>query len=1534
MNANVNKSNTGKLLVAILAFSMIVVGCAVMLGDSTVDAASSETQEQTSTVSYDDGSTTVYYDTLTEALSAVKDGDKVTITLLKDSEGRGIQVTPTNGNKTITIDFAGFTYNVTETVGSTGTETSAAQLLKGNTVTFKNGTLASDNALRMIQNYSDLTLEDMTIDGSNMLPGYYNINGESVPADYVSVATNCGDVVIKGKTNIIQKDISNDATGRSTYSIGVSYWNNNTYGTEGTSLTFDTSFTGEVGNIQMDRSDDGGAGTATAEIFVNANMSFPVVDIQYGKFTVGEGTTVNIDSITGSGEVSVGNRATLNVDYSTIIPTTTSGTVNINANVVNDTDTLISFNNNKSDYIVITGAFDLTKDVVIEDVDTLVFENATVDYVLNAGKVPTLTIEGALESNSSYLYIPVILKDQAVYSATGTHNLESNGDLQDDIRVGFGDTLTMSGTVSDDLIVDVFGTLVTSDLTINGTVNAYAGSDITINGTVTVAKSFVMNGSELELAGTITVRNDKDGGASFDLGADSKLTVLENGTFNVNRATGNGADANALTVADNAEFIVEGTLNITGTLNGAIQDKGAVTFNGTAGTKAGIVVYDGVTLEVTSVSGSLTVSDSENVILDYAGKEKLDTNSEKSSYGNSVTLDSVRGVSVSVSVSDATYQSDADSSKRIKVYTSDMTVTGTVSKVTSAASGSITINGGATAVDDIKSDDTVIGTMTVGDMSLGRNLTVTFDGNVTVAGTFNANVSQSNDGGITLTNSADSLTVTGTMILGEGVTGFSTANLNAAYYYITSTDNGTVDTYYYTNFANAIAAIGDAEDDMVLIYGQVAVSADAEIPNGATVQTQSGAKLVIGSDVTLTVADGGVLDVSSGSNSNKAVDVNGVLIITNNGTGLVGSASAVDYDVLKTSGNTDTYSSLAYALANAASGETIKLSSIVTLDSDTVIPEGVTLAVPRNTGVTLNEDVTLTVNGTLAVQGGAVGKEDGTTWGDDVIIAVNGVMSMTGQSDITAIDDYMASGAYFIERGVAYVTNVAYAAENVDNGTITIMGQVSFGDVTFTERDNGTLEIFVQNNGTTETVVSAGTITLDGARLNIATGTVTGTVEAAANGSTASIQLDRVKAESGLVLDIESSTVSDIDGDVDVLYLARTVNAGTVTIASGTVTVGTGVSGNTKALFVNSESSEIKTGALVVAQGATLDVPEGASITARAATDADDTVFTVAGTLSIDNAVNVYGNTVVEGTVEVNDNADLNVYGSMAVAGTVNISETENRMGTLSITGTVSVNGIISGQVDIVDNAGYLKAYPDADLASAHIEWNYITAESSAESTVFNVNGEPYMTVYGTSGSTVTINSLIKAETFDMPGYDVGYNTNTQTGLYLYSNWYTTEAMTPGSAISNTDTVAKYDALYAEVEVANVIGTISEGTGLTLYIDGLTISNWMASQDGRYVYYLPVGTHTVSIAANAGYNADDATITFNGQTVANGGTITIEAGATTFTLAASGAVPASSVSGGSSSSDDGMGLTDYLLIILVVLIVIMAIMVAMRLMRS
>ena len=76
-------------------------------------------------------------------------------------------------DKDITIDFAGFTYFLTEGVGSTGTKSNGFQILKGNTVTLKNGTLsvaasAADKFYILIQNYADLTVTDMILDGTNL----------------------------------------------------------------------------------------------------------------------------------------------------------------------------------------------------------------------------------------------------------------------------------------------------------------------------------------------------------------------------------------------------------------------------------------------------------------------------------------------------------------------------------------------------------------------------------------------------------------------------------------------------------------------------------------------------------------------------------------------------------------------------------------------------------------------------------------------------------------------------------------------------------------------------------------------------------------------------------------------------------------------------------------------------------------------------------------------------------------------------------------------------------------------------------------------------------------------------------------------------------------------------------------------------------------------------------------------------------------------------------------------------------------------
>ena len=93
------------------------------------------------------------------------------------------------------------------TVGSAGTETNSCQLLKGSTVTMKNGTLASDNDKIMIQNYCNLTLDAMTVKGLNAL--------------YV-LSNNCGNILINNTTiNAGTGAYAFDVCGYSTYTDGV-----------------------------------------------------------------------------------------------------------------------------------------------------------------------------------------------------------------------------------------------------------------------------------------------------------------------------------------------------------------------------------------------------------------------------------------------------------------------------------------------------------------------------------------------------------------------------------------------------------------------------------------------------------------------------------------------------------------------------------------------------------------------------------------------------------------------------------------------------------------------------------------------------------------------------------------------------------------------------------------------------------------------------------------------------------------------------------------------------------------------------------------------------------------------------------------------------------------------------------------------------------------------------------------------------------------------------------------------------------------
>lgn len=156
-----------------------------------------------------------------------------TITLGQDIEkGVGVKFE----NKTVTIDFAGYKYTAyADSVGSSAkTETNIFQLLTGSTVILKNGTIdvasstaPTGNFKIGLQNYCDLTLENMVIDGRNLKD----------PVSSYTMSNNHGNVVINN-SKIIAKEGG--------VALDAYYWPSNGYA-DGVSVTVNNSIiTGKI----------------------------------------------------------------------------------------------------------------------------------------------------------------------------------------------------------------------------------------------------------------------------------------------------------------------------------------------------------------------------------------------------------------------------------------------------------------------------------------------------------------------------------------------------------------------------------------------------------------------------------------------------------------------------------------------------------------------------------------------------------------------------------------------------------------------------------------------------------------------------------------------------------------------------------------------------------------------------------------------------------------------------------------------------------------------------------------------------------------------------------------------------------------------------------------------------------------------------------------------------------------------------------------------------------------------------------------
>ena len=188
------------------------------------------------TATYPVGDAAAIADTVKDLATA---GDKnVTVSVAKDLTGTSGIVTA-KGN-TFTLDMNGKTVGVTYGKGSTNTTTNGMQLLQGSTVNLKNGTYKAEhgedkdhNIAILIQNYSNLTVDNCTLD----MREANDTAGNSKGTSYV-VSSNCGNVTFKGKTNIHAR--------KGEYALDVMHWEGTGYETSGTHVVFDESMTGTV----------------------------------------------------------------------------------------------------------------------------------------------------------------------------------------------------------------------------------------------------------------------------------------------------------------------------------------------------------------------------------------------------------------------------------------------------------------------------------------------------------------------------------------------------------------------------------------------------------------------------------------------------------------------------------------------------------------------------------------------------------------------------------------------------------------------------------------------------------------------------------------------------------------------------------------------------------------------------------------------------------------------------------------------------------------------------------------------------------------------------------------------------------------------------------------------------------------------------------------------------------------------------------------------------------------------------------------
>ena len=1568
MNAHEQAAGASRKLLAALA--VLAVAFVVL---AAVPAVAGEGEAETSAVTYSvggegasddngDGDATPFA-TIAKAISYAqeKSVSVLVIEVKDDVTGNGVVV---NGMD-LTINYNGHKFTIDgETVGSTGTETQGFQLLQGSTVKMNGGTVFSEKAKILIQNYSDLTLTGMTLDGSKLADSVaYTLSNNNGIVDIVDtkiIAKAAGyafdvyglasyksvNVTVSG-TSVIDGDIEFAAANTDGHEIALTINGGTIDGVlkvrnSGKNVTATLTINGGVfkkpieNNGVINVADKGEMkadvvfGVKGASIAIAEGGSYEG-NVKFAESDVVSSADVSVTAGNGGFTLAAGS-----IDFSGAVAETEGNVITIVSGVAVVSD----------DYVVPAGMVIEVRNgaslTVAEGKTLTVSENAKIDV--------SGTLAGDVANNGE---VVIGTGADITGSAITGEGAVVSGQDPDSMKEAFlgGEVVGATFDANQKVIVDKDTTITSGDMTIKGMLVVNAGVTLTISAdahlyienyaVAQILGNLVVEAADNDAAdnqgtlsitsGIVKISGNADIRGDVDIDSLGTLEILQGSDVSM---SGKIVSTGAVSIADSAVLTVSGSSTVSkyvvaGTLqfdSDVVSGSNAIFMSGNATVEIiGIVLSN-------AEAAQITITDAGTV--EYTGaSDKVGT--PTAGTANTVTVKTVYRVDNGTIATGASAGSEFSGLKVVgsfeKKENADKTVTG---KSVMTVTGAIGVEGiyfpaesedepviGSTAT--VAIDGNSKGVVLDGAVVVGEGVTVEVAGTVSVSGAVDVqkNATLVNNGSMAVTGSVvsnvddSSFTSTGTIsVTGEGsiISNKKSSELGGiinAVVYETTASSKTV--YNYVSIDKAIAAVNAGTTTKIEVLGEQTLMASAELPSGATM-TVTGALNVggtDGNDVVLTIASGATVKAGAVDKEQKKglITVNGTLkalvktdIIQSVRTAIVSDVmSEQTEDGKVVSKGWSTWTNIYTALDEAGEGDVVVLKKSIPELKTVSVKSGVTLDT-NGFEIAVAKKAVLTVAGTLDLTktGSKVSLYTGEEK-DNASIVIEGYILYINDEQIAGLG--IVSGAYYTLAGkdtkvLTTYANGAADALKAENYAVELKAdkdkKVALGEISFVGEKDKIVKITVAAGASV-----TGTVSLSYADFDVAASTADAisTVDAKFVFGTDSVA---VKAKVVTDLCVENAVLGEaavlmIHGtldDIDAKTSTSVLFDGKVYIAKNFESKAdkTVVNGDLIVCGVEDISAEFTTGVLDVVGN--IVIQNGSSVTV------DE--LTVSGSVGIEKGD-------LEATIKatISGSVDAKAEGASADFAILYIGVDE-KIAQRTTSGDASVVGNVTV-------SKYALVAPGATVPEA-----FTKEDSAYKSTVFEVEGALYLTGYAGTDCDLLIKKI------DYKPTDARFD-----------GWFVT-----GEDNETEKKIGEVSKVSAKIDREIYSITITTDGGIAyVTVDGVLMKNEGSNE--FTIDKLVAGFHTIGISAASGYDVSNVVLKNTDGTVVGSMTVSVSGTTIDYAYQLIGSTVAVDPTPEPTpiiikDEDDGMSLTDILLIVLVVLIVIMAAIVALRMMRS